>query len=196
MNGDGFRELVVGAPLEDDHQGAVYVFYGQGRSVQRQYKQVRGADSGRTGLTELSELTPQSPSSACGGCRLFFGRSAVFWSKSSRRVGREWGRAGRPRRGSAGSCRHRLVRPPLTDTRSPRNETSDGSRALTCLTFHRQVSRRGADSGHADLRTREDQHLQQGLSARREGSHLHVRHRLPESGLQDEDEDQKRGGCR
>lgn len=48
MNGDGFRELVVGAPLEDDHQGAVYVFYGQGRSVQRQYKQVRGADPGRT----------------------------------------------------------------------------------------------------------------------------------------------------
>uniref|UniRef100_A0A8D3E0K9 Integrin subunit alpha 11 n=1 Tax=Scophthalmus maximus TaxID=52904 RepID=A0A8D3E0K9_SCOMX len=29
MNGDGFRELVVGAPLEDDHQGAVYVFYGE-----------------------------------------------------------------------------------------------------------------------------------------------------------------------
>lgn len=48
MNGDGFRELVVGAPLEDDHQGAIYVFYGRGRSVQRQYKQVRGADPGWT----------------------------------------------------------------------------------------------------------------------------------------------------
>lgn len=148
------------------------------------------------GLSELRELTPRPLSPACGGCRLFFGRSAVFWSKSSRRVGRERGRAGRPRRGSAGGCRRHLVRLPLTDTRGPGNQTSDGSRALTCLTFNRQVSRRGADSGHADLRTREDQHLQQGLSARRKGGHLHVRHRLPESGLQDEDEDQERGGCR
>uniref|UniRef100_A0A4W6FG21 Integrin subunit alpha 11 n=1 Tax=Lates calcarifer TaxID=8187 RepID=A0A4W6FG21_LATCA len=34
MNGDGFRELVIGAPLEDDHQGAVYVFYGQDKTIQ------------------------------------------------------------------------------------------------------------------------------------------------------------------
>lgn len=40
MNGDGFRELVVGAPLEDDHQGAVYVYYGQDKTIQRQYRQV------------------------------------------------------------------------------------------------------------------------------------------------------------
>ncbi|XP_047189564.1 integrin alpha-11 isoform X2 [Scophthalmus maximus] len=39
MNGDGFRELVVGAPLEDDHQGAVYVFYGRHKSLRRQYRQ-------------------------------------------------------------------------------------------------------------------------------------------------------------
>lgn len=43
MNGDGFRELVVGAPLEDNHQGAVYVFYGQGKTIQRRYRQVRAA---------------------------------------------------------------------------------------------------------------------------------------------------------
>lgn len=42
MNGDGFRELVVGAPLEDDHKGAVYVFYGQGKTIQHQYRQVPG----------------------------------------------------------------------------------------------------------------------------------------------------------
>lgn len=41
MNGDGFRELAIGAPLEDDHQGAVYIFYGLDRSVQRQPRQVR-----------------------------------------------------------------------------------------------------------------------------------------------------------
>lgn len=40
MNGDGFRELVVGAPLEDDHQGAVYIFYGQDKTIQHQYRQV------------------------------------------------------------------------------------------------------------------------------------------------------------
>ncbi|KAM3870714.1 integrin alpha-11 [Diretmus argenteus] len=39
MNGDGSRELVVGAPLEDDHQGAIYIFYGQGHTIQHQYKQ-------------------------------------------------------------------------------------------------------------------------------------------------------------
>lgn len=44
MNGDGFGELVVGAPLEDDHQGAVYVFYGQDKSIQHQYRQVMGSE--------------------------------------------------------------------------------------------------------------------------------------------------------
>ncbi|XP_046889912.1 integrin alpha-11 [Hypomesus transpacificus] len=29
MNGDAYGELAVGAPLEDDHQGAVYLFYGR-----------------------------------------------------------------------------------------------------------------------------------------------------------------------
>lgn len=42
MNGDGFRELVVGAPLEDDHQGAVYVFQGLDQSIRRRHGQVRG----------------------------------------------------------------------------------------------------------------------------------------------------------
>lgn len=40
MNGDGYRELVVGAPLEDDHQGAIYIFYGLHRSIQPRFKQV------------------------------------------------------------------------------------------------------------------------------------------------------------
>lgn len=43
MNGDGFKELVVGAPLEDDHQGAVYVFYGEDKTIKRQYRQVTEA---------------------------------------------------------------------------------------------------------------------------------------------------------
>uniref|UniRef100_A0AAQ4PST2 Integrin, alpha 11b n=1 Tax=Gasterosteus aculeatus aculeatus TaxID=481459 RepID=A0AAQ4PST2_GASAC len=50
MNGDGFGELVVGAPLEDDHQGAVYVFYGQDKSIQHQYRQRLSAAGFSAGL--------------------------------------------------------------------------------------------------------------------------------------------------
>ncbi|XP_044048544.1 integrin alpha-11 isoform X2 [Siniperca chuatsi] len=50
MNGDGFRELVVGAPLEDDHQGAVYVFYGQDKAIQHQYRQRLSAEGFSAGL--------------------------------------------------------------------------------------------------------------------------------------------------
>nr|XP_046250911.1 integrin alpha-11 [Scatophagus argus] len=50
MNGDGFRELVVGAPLEDNHQGAVYVFYGQAKTIQHQYRQRLSAAGFSAGL--------------------------------------------------------------------------------------------------------------------------------------------------
>ncbi|XP_051236765.1 integrin alpha-11 isoform X1 [Dicentrarchus labrax] len=50
MNGDGFRELVVGAPLEDDHQGAVYVFYGQDKTIQHQFRQRLSAAGFSAGL--------------------------------------------------------------------------------------------------------------------------------------------------
>ncbi|KAM4734210.1 integrin alpha-11-like [Anableps anableps] len=39
MNGDGYKELVVGAPLEDDHQGAIYIFHSQGKMIGPHYKQ-------------------------------------------------------------------------------------------------------------------------------------------------------------
>lgn len=42
LNGDGFNDLVVGAPLEDDHKGAIYVFFSQHNRILRKYKQVRG----------------------------------------------------------------------------------------------------------------------------------------------------------
>lgn len=40
LNGDGFNDLVVGAPLEDDHKGAIYVFFSQHNRIIRKYKQV------------------------------------------------------------------------------------------------------------------------------------------------------------
>lgn len=42
LNGDGFNDLVVGAPLEDDHKGAIYVFFCQQNRIIRKYKQVWG----------------------------------------------------------------------------------------------------------------------------------------------------------
>uniref|UniRef100_A0AAQ4NSR9 Integrin, alpha 11a n=1 Tax=Gasterosteus aculeatus aculeatus TaxID=481459 RepID=A0AAQ4NSR9_GASAC len=39
LNGDGFNDLVVGAPLEDDHKGAIYVFFSQHNRILRKYKQ-------------------------------------------------------------------------------------------------------------------------------------------------------------
>uniref|UniRef100_A0A8D0A7R8 Integrin subunit alpha 11 n=1 Tax=Sander lucioperca TaxID=283035 RepID=A0A8D0A7R8_SANLU len=50
MNGDGFRELVVGAPLEDGHQGALYVFYGQDKTIKHQYRQRVSAAGFSAGL--------------------------------------------------------------------------------------------------------------------------------------------------
>uniref|UniRef100_A0A8B9GSP2 Integrin subunit alpha 11 n=1 Tax=Astyanax mexicanus TaxID=7994 RepID=A0A8B9GSP2_ASTMX len=39
LNGDGYRELVVGAPLENDHRGAIYLFYSQHNGIHPKNKQ-------------------------------------------------------------------------------------------------------------------------------------------------------------
>lgn len=70
MNGDGLRELVVGAPLEDDHQGAVYVFYGRGRTIQRRHRQVTGGAKTSEELKEKKSPKVTFPSVSLGsGCR-------------------------------------------------------------------------------------------------------------------------------
>ncbi|CAK6444101.1 unnamed protein product [Pipistrellus nathusii] len=56
LNLDGFHDVVVGAPLEDDHAGAVYIFHGRGRSLRRQHAQ-------------------RIPSGGDGETRKFFGQS-------------------------------------------------------------------------------------------------------------------------
>lgn len=40
LNQDSYNDLVVGAPLEDEHQGAIYVFLGFQETVLKKYKQV------------------------------------------------------------------------------------------------------------------------------------------------------------
>ncbi|XP_047455867.1 integrin alpha-10 [Mugil cephalus] len=39
LNHDGFTDLLVGAPLEDEHQGAIYVYHGDGIYINHDYKQ-------------------------------------------------------------------------------------------------------------------------------------------------------------
>lgn len=39
LNHDGFTDLLVGAPLEDEHRGAIYVYHGDGIYIIHNYKQ-------------------------------------------------------------------------------------------------------------------------------------------------------------
>ena len=41
LNGDGIRDVAVGAPLEDNGQGSVYIFNGRTQGVNPNYSQVR-----------------------------------------------------------------------------------------------------------------------------------------------------------
>ncbi|TMS05178.1 Integrin alpha-11, partial [Larimichthys crocea] len=82
MNGDGLRELVVGAPLEDDHQGAVYVFYGQDKTIQHQYRQRLSAAGFNAGLQSRGVVRIQA--------KLIFEPEKVnVFNKDCRRGGKE-----------------------------------------------------------------------------------------------------------
>lgn len=41
LNQDSYNDVVIGAPLEDDHQGAIYVFLGFEETILKKYKQVQ-----------------------------------------------------------------------------------------------------------------------------------------------------------
>ncbi|TRY55695.1 hypothetical protein DNTS_010275 [Danionella cerebrum] len=50
LNGDSFNDVVVGAPLEDEHRGAIYIYHGQRNRILRKYKQRIGATQLAPGL--------------------------------------------------------------------------------------------------------------------------------------------------
>ncbi|XP_038177087.1 integrin alpha-1 [Arvicola amphibius] len=39
LNVDGFNDVVIGAPLEDDHAGAVYIYHGSDKTIRKDYAQ-------------------------------------------------------------------------------------------------------------------------------------------------------------
>lgn len=41
LNLDGYNDILIGAPLEDDHGGAVYIYHGSGQTIRKEYAQVR-----------------------------------------------------------------------------------------------------------------------------------------------------------
>ncbi|CAN2391912.1 Integrin alpha, partial [Pristimantis euphronides] len=51
LNHDGFHDVVVGAPLEDNHRGAVYIYHGYRNTIQPAYKQRIDSASFHHGLT-------------------------------------------------------------------------------------------------------------------------------------------------
>ncbi|XP_055064961.2 integrin alpha-1 isoform X1 [Misgurnus anguillicaudatus] len=39
LNKDGFNDIVIGSPLENDHRGAVYIYHGSQKSIKKKYVQ-------------------------------------------------------------------------------------------------------------------------------------------------------------
>ncbi|XP_010642317.1 integrin alpha-1 isoform X1 [Fukomys damarensis] len=85
LNLDGFNDIVIGAPLENDHAGAVYIYHGSGKTIRKEYAQhIPSGGDGKTlkffgqsihgemdlngdGLTDVT----------IGG----LGGAALFWSR-------------------------------------------------------------------------------------------------------------------
>ncbi|XP_062388429.1 integrin alpha-X-like [Sardina pilchardus] len=60
LNGDGIRDVAVGAPLEDNGQGSVYIFNGRKRGINPTYSQRIVGSSVRSGLQFFGLTVAQS----------------------------------------------------------------------------------------------------------------------------------------
>lgn len=113
LSQDGLVGAVVGAPLEDEHRGALYVFHVAPDTLLPQYKQVRrrweswealgAAVAVSTTLYEPQEMTQLSfPAHRGGGAGV---EPPVFRDQRGRTGGHGWGWAGgRGRRGAGCGC--------------------------------------------------------------------------------------------
>lgn len=41
LNLDGFNDVAIGAPFENDHRGAVYIYHGENTTLKEKFVQVR-----------------------------------------------------------------------------------------------------------------------------------------------------------
>ncbi|XP_043106247.1 integrin alpha-1 isoform X2 [Puntigrus tetrazona] len=85
LNLDGYRDIVIGSPLENDHRGAVYIYHGSHKSIKEKYVQriAAGGDGERMkffgqsihGIMDLND--DGIIDVTIGG----IGGAALFWSR-------------------------------------------------------------------------------------------------------------------
>ncbi|MBN3289577.1 ITA11 protein, partial [Polypterus senegalus] len=86
LNADGYNDVVIGAPLEDEHRGAIYLFHGHKKRILTPYKQ-------RIGAAELSPMLMYFGRSVHGKLDLnedglvdlavgSLGAAVILWSRS------------------------------------------------------------------------------------------------------------------
>uniref|UniRef100_A0A669CTA0 Integrin subunit alpha 10 n=1 Tax=Oreochromis niloticus TaxID=8128 RepID=A0A669CTA0_ORENI len=91
LNHDGFTDLLVGAPLEDEHRGAIYVYHGDGIYVIHNYKQVCPFLQLQVyWCISVLRLIPASLLITADSCIISFPLPAVFWPKLECSIGFGW----------------------------------------------------------------------------------------------------------
>ncbi|XP_074989355.1 integrin alpha-11 isoform X1 [Caretta caretta] len=86
LNQDSYNDVVIGAPLEDDHQGAIYIFHGFKESLLKMYKQRIAASDLLPGLMYFGcSIHGQLDLNEDGLIDLAigsFGSAVLLWSRS------------------------------------------------------------------------------------------------------------------